>query len=39
MQISTGLPPPRPLALCVLEAQEVTTKGVYRLTRAIYYCS
>ena len=25
-----------PLALCTLEAQEVTMKGVYRLTHAIY---
>ena len=25
--------------LCVLKAQEVTTKGVYRLSDAIYYCS
>ena len=32
MQISTGLPRPSPLALCILKAQEVTTKGVYRLT-------
>ena len=28
-----------PLALCTLEAQEVTTNGVYRLPHAIYYCS
>ena len=28
-----------PLALCTLEAQEVTTTGVYRLPHAIYYCS
>ena len=28
-----------PLALCILKAQEVTTKGVYRLPHAIYYCS
>ena len=39
MQISTGLPRPRPLALCILKAQEVTTKGMYRLSHAIYYCS
>ena len=35
----TGLPQPDPLAVCTLEAQEVTTKGVYQLSRAIYYCS
>ena len=34
--ISTGLPRPGPLALRTLEAQEVTTKGVYRLPHAIY---
>ena len=39
MLISTGLPPPGTLALCTLEAQEVTTKGVYRLPHAIFYCS
>ena len=39
MQISTGLPRPEPLALCTLEAQKVTTEGVYRLPHAIYYCS
>ena len=39
MQISTGLPRPGPLALRTLEAQEVRTKGVYRLPHAIYYCS
>ena len=27
-----------PLALCILKAQEVTTKAVYQLTQAIYYC-
>ena len=31
--------PPRPLALCILKAQGVTTKGMYRLPHAIYYCS
>ena len=30
---------PGPLALYTLEAQEVTTKGVYRLPYDIYYCS
>ena len=30
------LPGPGPLALCTLEAQEITTKGVYRLLHAIY---
>ena len=39
MQISTVLPRPRPLALCILKAQEVTTKGMYRLPHVIYYCS
>ena len=38
MLISTGLPRPGPLALCILKAQKVTTKGVYRLPHAIYYC-
>ena len=38
MLISTGLPRPDPLALCTKEAQEATTKGVYRLPHAIYYC-
>jgi hypothetical protein len=37
MLISTGIPRPGLLALCILKAQ-VTTKGVYRLTQAIYYC-
>ena len=32
-------PRPDPLALCTLEAQEATAKGVYRLPHAIYYCS
>ena len=36
--ISTGLPRLGPLALSILKAQEVTTKGVYRLPHAIY-CS
>ena len=38
MQISTGiLPRLGLLALCtLLDAQEVTMKGVYRLTHAIY---
>ena len=35
VQISTGLP--RPLPLCILKEQEVTTKVVYRLPQAIYY--
>ena len=35
MHNSAGLPRPVPLALCTLEAQEVTTKGVYRLPHAI----
>ena len=43
MLISTGLLRPDPLALCTSEgqeeAQEGTTKGVYRLTHAIYYYS
>ena len=38
MQISTGLHRPRPLALYTLKAQAVTTKGMYRLPHAIYYC-
>ena len=29
---------PGPFALCILKAQEVTTKGVYRLLHALYYC-
>ena len=33
--ISTGLPRPGPLSLCILKAQEVTTKGVDRLMHAI----
>ena len=32
----TGLLRPNLLALCTLEAQEVTTNGVYRLPHAIY---
>ena len=36
---STGLPRPGPLALCILKAQDITTKGGYRLSHAIYYCS
>ena len=39
MQISTSLPRQDVLDLRTLEAQEVTTKGVYRLPHAIYYCS
>ena len=39
MLISTGLPRPDPPALCTSEAQEATTKGVYRVPHAIYYCS
>ena len=39
MQISTGLPGRDVLDLRALEAQDVTTKGVYRLPHAIYYCS
>ena len=34
MQISTGLPRPGQLALCTLEAQEVTMSGVYGLPHA-----
>ena len=30
---------PGPLALCILKVQRVTTKSVYRLLHAIYYCS
>ena len=30
MQMNTGLPRPHPIALCILKAQEVATKGVYR---------
>ena len=36
MLISTDLPQPDPLALCILKA---TTNGVYWLPHAIYYCS
>ena len=39
MQISTGLPRQDVLALRTLEAQEVSTEGVYRLPHAFYYCS
>ena len=39
MKIGTGLPRQGPLALCTLEAQEVTTKSVYRLPHVIYYRS
>ena len=39
MQISTGLHWLRPLALCILKAEEVTMKDVYRLPHAIYYSS
>ena len=28
-----------PLSLCIVKAQEVTTKGAYRLPHAICYCS
>ena len=35
MLINTGLPRPVPLALCILMAQEVTTKGVYQHTRML----
>ena len=31
----TGLPRPDPLALCTVEAQEITTKGVCRLPHAL----
>ena len=34
-----GLPREDVLDLRTLEAQDVTTKGVYRLPHAIYYCS
>ena len=37
--IRTGLPRAGPLALCILKAQEVTMKSVYRLPHAIYCCS
>ena len=37
--IALGLPRPDPLALCTFGAQEVTSKGIYRLPHAIYYCS
>ena len=33
-----GLPRPGPLSLCILKAHEVATKGVNRLSHAIYYC-
>ena len=36
MQIALCLPQPDPLALCTLEAQEATTKGMYRFLHAIY---
>ena len=39
MLIRTGLLRPGPLALCNLKAQEVTTKGVYRLPHAIHCCA
>ena len=39
MLIRTGLSRAGPFALCILKAQEVTTKGVYRLPHAIYRCS
>ena len=39
MLIRTGLPRAGLLALCILKAQEVTTKGVYQLLHAIYCCS
>ena len=34
MQISTGLPRPDPLALCILEAPEIAMRGVYQLSHA-----
>ena len=34
MLITTGLPQLGPLALCILNAQEVSTKGMYRLPLA-----
>ena len=39
MHIALGLLRPDPLALCTLEAQEVTTNGMYYLPHAIYCCS
>ena len=39
MRLYFQQPRPGPLVLCILKAQEVTTKGVYRLSHAIYYCS
>ena len=39
MLIATGLPCAGPLALCVLKAQEVTTKDAYRLPHAVYSCT
>ena len=39
MRLYFQQPQPGPLVLCILKAQEVTTKGVYRLSHAIYYCS
>ena len=36
MLIGTGLPREGPLALCILNAQEVTMKGVYRTPHGIY---
>ena len=39
MLIITGLHRAGPLALCVLKAQEVTTKSLHRLPNAIYCCS
>ena len=39
MLIGTGLPWAGPLALCILKAQEVTTKGRHRLPHATYCCS
>ena len=39
MLISTGLPRPWPIVLCILKTQEVTMTGVYWLQHAIHYCT
>ena len=38
MQISTVLPRPDPLALCILEAPEIAMRGVYQLSHAGVTC-
>ena len=35
----TSLPRAGPLVRCILKAQEITAKGVYRLPHAVYCCS